>query len=163
MKGIVVGDGTGRVPQGPSPEAAANAGFWFGLLIAIPGWIDVLMLYSAPRWASIDWEFGTITSTFDALPLGTVGLVLAALGAVGSGRPVSLKLMALLSALLLLALGAAAVIFALDIPVVLRAVRPDMSSAVKVSMLKTSMTAATYLVVYASMTVFCWRRSRPVL
>src|SRR5689334_14868275 len=53
-----------------------------GLVLAIVGWTDWALLWVPLRFGVVEWEFGTISQSFDALPLATIGtaaLVAAAL------------------------------------------------------------------------------------
>lgn len=145
----------------PNPEVAAKAAFWAGWALAVPGWLDVLMLYANPQFANIEWEFGTVTSTFDAMPLGSIALMMIALGAVGSGRSKALKFMSVVFGLLSLSLILLLVVFALDLPVIIPAIRPDMATSVKQSLIKTALSATAYVALYLAMTVYCWKRSKP--
>lgn len=158
---IVIGQGGGSRSVGPNPEAAWAAAMWLGLMLALPGWLDIALLFVPAQWASIDWEFGTIAATFSALPVGSFGLAAASVGAVAGGAGRMTRLLAVLWALATLVLLAMATVFALDVPVVLRAVDQANRYGVTQVIMKTGLLAMLYVIVFAAMTVWCWKRSRP--
>jgi len=41
--------------------------FLLGLAVAAVGLLDVALLFFPPQWASLDWEFGTVSGAVDAL------------------------------------------------------------------------------------------------
>lgn len=49
-----------------------------GLVLAFIGWVDVLLLWYPLRFGDAEWEFGTASAMFDALPLATIGLIAVA-------------------------------------------------------------------------------------
>jgi len=69
--------------------------FVAGAVFTIVGWGEVLLIWFPLHFGDPDWEFTTITRTFDLLPLGTVGLTLlgAAIIARG-GHPAPIKILA---------------------------------------------------------------------
>ncbi len=105
----------------PSWPAAWRAIGWFGFLLAVIGIGDALVNWYPMGWGSPEWEFGTISTTFGALPLVTMGLA-ALLGSVlarGSRSGIiAVSIFVLLAGLTLLALY---VLFLTDVPLALKA------------------------------------------
>lgn len=84
-----------------------------GIVLGLIGWIDVLLLWYPLRFGDAEWEFGTASAMFDALPLATIGLVAVAVAARIASGPVvrrSVAVFAILASLLFLA---AYILFAL--------------------------------------------------
>ena len=123
-----------------------------GLLLSAAGFTDVGLFYVRPHFGEAAWEFGTIAQTFDAMPLPILGLVLLALGArsrrsIGWQRGVSMIFgtVALLSIALL-------VLFVLDIPAALAALRsaPGPSGAQAVAILSGLKQTATKAILFGA-------------
>lgn len=85
-----------------------------GLILGLIGWIDVLLLWYPFRLGDAEWEFGTVSATFDALPLATIGLVAVAVAAKVAAGPGVRKLVAGFAIVAAVALLAAAVLFGLS-------------------------------------------------
>lgn len=130
-----------------------------GVALAVVGLTDVALLWYPARWASIEWEFGTISSTFDALPLATIGLCTVAMAAVARGYRWSARIAALALLVVCLALVAMAVVFWLDVPLALRAVAAPLKPALKRAIVKTGSISACYIALYAVFGVWVLRRS----
>ncbi len=105
----------------PAPRTAWRELGWFGLLIAIVGLIDLAVNWYPVRFGSPEWEFGTIAGTMGSLPLMTIGLAALLASLLARGR----RWGVMTTAVVLLVLGAALValmaIFALDVPLALKA------------------------------------------
>jgi hypothetical protein len=141
-------------------DAAWRFLIWVGLALALVGWADVTLTWYPPRWASLEWELGTISSTFDALPLGTLGLAMVAAGLVARGHARAARVEAIVVAVITLALAVMLVMFLLDVPPALRIVNPAVRAALKKSLVKTGFIAVLYIVTYAAMTRWLWKASR---
>ena len=131
-----------------------------GVAMAVVGWVDVLLSWYPAHWASLEWEVGTISSTFDAMPLGTLGLGLVAAAGVALGRG---RLVAVLTVGLLIVTVVAMILtamLALDVMPALQAVNPGLKPVLKKALLKTGLMAATYLALYAIMAFWLWRLAR---
>lgn len=136
--------------------------FLLGAGLTVIGFIDVGLLFFAPQWASLDWEFGTISSLFQGLPVVTLGIGLMSASAVANGSVLAQRLMMTVTMLMTLVLGLLAVMFALDVPPVIKAVEPAMKRAAKLASLKTGLMALTYLVLYLALGLWTWRRLRRI-
>jgi hypothetical protein len=152
--------GTGPVAA-LDQELAFRIAFVAGLALAVVGWVDVAFIWYPPRWASVDWEFGSVSGTFDALPLSTIGLTLMAMSAVARGRTVAARVLAALMLFLAVAMVVFVVVLLLDVPVVLRALQEQVRPVMKRSVTKTLAIAASYLVLYTVTGVWLIRRARP--
>ena len=75
---------------------------WFGALLAIIGLSDVALYWYPVAFGSPEWEFGTVATSFGALPLATIGLA-AVVGALVVNRA-RVPMMAVAGLLLVLAL-----------------------------------------------------------
>jgi hypothetical protein len=135
---------------------------WVGLAIAIVGWTDLALLWYPIRFGTPEWEFGTISAHLDGMPLGTLGLALLIVGAIGNGWRRTVRLLAIVCLLVVVGLLAISVIYLLDVPLALQGTAPQMKPVIKKAMLKAGIFAATYTALYAWLAWFLWRSTRLV-
>lgn len=113
--------GTGSAPLRASSATAWQAIGWFGLLLGLIGLADALINWYPLAWRSAEWEFATIATTFGALPLVTMGLA-ALLGSfLARGVRWGVVTMAVVLLLTGLVVFALLGLFALDVPLALKA------------------------------------------
>jgi hypothetical protein len=132
-----------------------------GLVLAIAGWLDVALFYYPSRFGDAGWELGTVGHIFDAMPLGTLGLVLMTVGIrARGGSVVWMRCMFVVLAIVGLLCLAGLVVLALDVPpalnaIHLSAVRADprttarVSSGLKLGIAKAIWLAVCYSIAYA--------------
>lgn len=131
-----------------------------GIVLAVAGWADVALFWYPPRFGEADWEFGIISQTYDALPLGTLGLTLLAGGLLIRGGQVWMVRAVGVAFLVLavLSLGCV-VIYALDLPQAWRALaNPQIAPGLKRAIAKTALFLVSYTAAYTVMGLFLWRR-----
>lgn len=153
-------------PRAPAPAPAVPAaGGWsvlaaLGAALALVGWTDVVLGTLPFRPGNPDWEFGVVSATLDAMPLGTLGLGLmaAALSARGARRWL-LGLTAVAWAVVA-ALVIAVLLYALSVPPVWRAVAPALHGQVMLAIAKAGVLATAYLCFYCWLGVHCRRAAR---
>jgi hypothetical protein len=130
-----------------------------GIAAAIVGITDVGLLFFPARWASLEWEFGTISATIEGLPLCTLGLGLIAAAMVAQGYALGRRLLGPLLLVVGLFVVALLVIFALDVPVALRSSEPALRAVLRKQILKTALMGVSYVFAYSVLGVWTWRRS----
>lgn len=157
--GLVVGQ-KGASDARPDPSGAwrvvglGAAGIW------CIGALDVGLLWVPPDFGSVEWEFGTISATVDALPLMTIGLI--GVGAAGWARG-SIRTCRVVAALAgvvvagLLGLGA---LYGLSAPVAWQAVEPGMQRMLSKALAKTTGAGIVYVGLYATLAWMLWRHRR---
>ena len=142
------------------PSRAWRLAVWVGALLLLVGWTDLLLIWYPPQWGSPEWEFGTISTAVNAVPLGTIGLaaVIAAGTALGRRRLLlTAGLFAWAAAAFLAALG---VIYLLVVPIALRGTPVVAATAIKVTIVKSSFFLLLYVTTYALMGLFAVRRPK---
>lgn len=144
----------------PSAEAGWRVVVLAGLFLGAVGWLDAVLLWVPPRFGSAEWEFGTVSTMFNAMPLPTIGLALAVAGMLALGWTLGLRLAGWFAMAVILALLAALVLYGLDLPPALKAVPPGAKSELKRVIAKTVVLAIGYLVAYATLGVLILRRLR---
>lgn len=133
-----------------------------GAMLLAAGGLDVALLWYPPRLGETDWEFGIIAQSLDALPLPTMGLLLATLGVVLGRSRRAVWLACAACALVVLWLVAMALLFGLDVPQALAAVGRDarLGPGIKRVVFKAVVFFASYGSGYATLTALLWRRAK---
>ena len=142
----------------PGPDQALWLLCWIGGLLALAGWMDVLLLWIPSNFGRPEWEFGTVSSTFDALPLGTIGVAILIAAAVARGWRRMILVGGVASLVMAVVLVAALVLFALDVPLAWKGVADAYRSALKKAMFKTAILGVIYITLYAVTGVVTLRR-----
>jgi hypothetical protein len=133
---------------------------WLGAALAIVGLTDVGLLWFPARWASVDWEFGTISGVVDGLPLATIGIGLVTAAAIAGLRRKLVLAMGVVEVVIAVLLILMLVVYVLDVPVALRAVDVQLRPTLKKAILKTGSMAIVYVVLYLSLGTSAVRRYR---
>jgi hypothetical protein len=134
-----------------------------GLLLGAVGWLDIVMLWLPAHIGRAEWEFGTISATFDALPLATLGLGLLLAGSLAAGWMGRIKALGWFALGVLVLLLAVLVLYGLDVPLAWKGVAPAALPMLKRAMAKTLALALAYLVVYGLFGWIARRRVREAL
>ena len=132
---------------------------WFGGVITLVAAGDLALAWYPFRVGVPEWEFGTIAASFAGLPLLTMGMA----GLLGSmlarGRRLGTIVVSVLMLLLGVAVLAALVIFALDIPIALRVVTPEVAVGIKKAIAKTVMLGVVFSMGYVVAAVAALRHA----
>lgn len=131
--------------------------FVVGLGLALVGMVDAAMLLVPANPSSLDWEFGTIGSMIEGLPLITMGLGCMAASSTASGWAWTRRTLILMLVVLALVVAAGVVLFSLDVPPVLRAANPQLHLSIKKVAFKTAVMGLMHLSMYVILTVWIWR------
>lgn len=164
MAKLVVPEDAGKPQHRPAmlrePTLLWSVIAGLGVTLTVVGWIDLGLLWYPPNLGNPEWEFGTISSQFDSMPLATIGLALVAVGAMGKGWQRVAQAAAVLSALVAVFLLGIYMIYLLDVPLALKAVAPALGPTIKKAIAKASVYAVTYVAFYSWLAQYVWRRSR---
>ncbi len=144
----------------PSPESGWHMVALAGLVLGAIGWLDLLLLWFPLHFGRAEWEFGTVSATFDALPLATLGLALLLAGVMASGWRGRLQALMWFSFGVLVLMLAALVLYGLDLPLAWKGVAPETLPMLKRAIAKTLVLAVAYLGAYSVFGVIAWRRWR---
>lgn len=131
-----------------------------GVAFAVLGFTDVLLLWYPLRIGRPDWEFATVSGSFDALPLATIGLLLVVARLHAGGSPLSRRLVGTGLILVVLALCAAFILFALSFATGLGQVDGDTRWILIRAGTKTSVAACVYVILYILMALSLFRAAR---
>ena len=131
-----------------------------GAALALAGFFDLVLAWVPLGIGNPEWEFGTVTGMLNGLPLPTVGLVLVLISARERGRIVLARIIGSVFAILAVATILAGVLYALDVPLALRAVQdPLAKSGLIKAIIKAMGLVVVYSVVFFWIAVGTWRRS----
>ena len=131
-----------------------------GTALALAGFFDLILAWFPLGIGNPEWEFGTVTGTLNGLPLPTVGLVLVLISARERGRIVLARIIGGLFAIMAVAIILAGILYALDVPLALRAVQNQLArSGLIKAIIKALGLVVVYSVVFSWIAVGTWRRS----
>ena len=145
------------------PAAAWRLLGILGAVFVLVGGIDTLLIWYPLSFGTPEWEFGSITASLDGLPVPTMGLVLLMASALHSGSVRLAKIVAVLMLILAVVILLAAVLYAINIPLALRAVQnagPVATQGMKKSIIKAAVQVLSYPAGYVLMAMRTFKLSR---
>lgn len=131
-----------------------------GLVFALLGWIDVLLLWYPVRIGRPEWEFATVSASFDALPLATIGTLLIVARLHAEGTRFSRRLIGAGLIVVVLGLCAAFGLFTLSLATGLGSVDGETRWILVRAGIKTSVAACAYVLLYTFMALALFRAVR---
>lgn len=131
-----------------------------GIALAIIGWVDILLAWYPPQFGTVEWEFGTISTTIDSLPLATMGLSAFAVAAIARGSPRHARTAGMVCWLIAAGLLGALALYLLDVPVAWKGVKEVLRPVLGKAILRTSLMTLSYTALYGWLGWFTWRRWR---
>lgn len=120
---------------------------WVGLAFLVVGGADFALTWYPMDFGNREWEFGTVTASFNGLPILVLGLGLLLTSSLQSGRRWWSLLAALGAFVLALWIVVGVVLWATNVPLALSSVPPDVMIGMKKSIAKTVVQSVTYPVV----------------
>lgn len=156
------GPRSGSRRSAPSPSVGWELMGWVGLAFFVIGALDLAMGWIPLRFGNPEWEFGTVSRTFDNLPITVLGLTMLLASAAARGTNWALRAAGLLAVLLAAFLLVGLVVYALDVPVAFRAVGEAPARAgLKRAVLKALVQGMLYPVVLATIGLKGIRQTLP--
>lgn len=160
-RGIITGrerSSTGRLRQ--DPDSAWRYVAWFGLLLAVAGFGDLVIAWVPLMFGSPEWEFGTVVATFAGLPLGTMGLAAMLGSALARGMRWQVRLLGWVVLGLGILWAAAYTVFLTVLPIAVRGAPEGSSIGVSKVVAKTSLLAVAFVTAYVVAGVQTLRKLR---
>lgn len=157
-KVLVQQEGAPRARLGAAPDFGWTLFGWLGVVFTAVGGIDLLLTWYPLHFGNPEWEFGTVSATLDGLPVLSMGLVmLLGTGAALGRRWLMLATIGVLAALAL-AILAAAMLYATNVPIALKAVtEPAIRTGLKKAIAKASAQSVLYPLAYVWIAWKAWR------
>jgi hypothetical protein len=142
-------EGRKRSWRPPAPDFGWKLlGFVGGVLLVV-GLVDLGLAFYPPMFGNPNWEFGTISGSLNSLPVPMLGLGLLLGAAVARGWILGTRVWAIVGIVLAVFIVAAAVIWALNLPLAFRSVQePAARLGLKKSVTKSVAQAILYPVAF---------------
>lgn len=154
---VIQSDRRARDPLTQSaPKAAWRLFGWFGLLLVVIGGSDVASQWYPPAFHSAEWEFTTAAVTIASLPLLTIGMTILLASFLARGKREGAMVMGVAFLCLFLVVGAALVLFTLDVPLALGS-PPGALRAIKKVIVRTAIMGASYEIAYLAAVILSFR------
>jgi hypothetical protein len=133
----------------PMAGAAWNLLGGIGVLLAVVGGVDIALTWVPLAFGNPEWEFGTLTATFDSLPVLTLGLGLVLAATYDTGAARVRRLIRILFGVIAVALIAAGVLYLTLLPMALRALSdPAVQIGLYRAIVKTAIQGVAYPTLY---------------
>ena len=116
-------EGRKRSWRPPAPDFGWKLLGWVGGVLLLIGLIDIGLAFYPPMFGNPNWEFGTVSSSLNSLPVPMLGLALLLGAAVARGWILGVRVWAIVGIVLAVCILAAAVIWALNLPLAFRSVQ----------------------------------------
>jgi len=126
---------------------------WVGLAFLVVGGADFALTWYPMDFGNREWEFGTVTASFNGLPILVLGLGLLYAAALGYQRRWWGALTLMASGVLMLCVLGGVVIWATNVPLALQSVPPGMMTGIKKALVKTTIQSVTYPVILGFLAV----------
>jgi hypothetical protein len=142
-------EGRKRSWRPPAPDFGWKLLGWVGGVLLIVGLIDLGLAFYPPMFGNPNWEFGTVSSSLNSLPVPMLGLALLLGAAVARGWVLGTRVWAIVGIVLAVCILAAAVIWALNLPLAFKSVQePVARLGLKKSVAKSVAQAILYPVAF---------------
>jgi hypothetical protein len=128
-----------QLPRG-STQILGAAGF----LLLVVSWTHLVTTFIPYRFGIAAWEYAAVTQSIDVMPLGVVGLALAATASITNGWRRRSRILIVLCGLMVLALGGMVALVALDLPIAWKAVPASMHR----DLVKSSIKAVSFAILF---------------
>src|SRR5262245_22933133 len=144
----------------PRPETGWRLLLILGLAFIVAGGVDLALLWYPSQWGTPEFEFATINQFVAGLPVLTMGLVLVALHAIGTGKRGVQVVVAVLAIFMVAALAVLAVIFATTVPLALRVAELNVKTGIKKAIVRATVQFMGYGLAYLALGWSLFQASR---
>lgn len=167
---VLVGsdDKSGKGPSVSRQETMKRVGAlvgWLGWVLLLSGGADFALSWYPMNFGTPEWEYGTVTSSFNVLPLILLGLGLLVAGSAATARRWWSITAAVVAFLLLLFLLFAGMVWATNLPLALGAAQGVALTGLKKAIVRTSVQLVLYtplLMLIGWRAVWVTRANRPL-
>lgn len=149
--------GPGRAADGVRPLLG-----WTGLLLTVVSGADIVLTWVPTEFGNPEWEFGTVTASFNGLISVALGCALVLVGLRDRAGPRTLKAASLLLLAAALLVAAAAALYGLSVPVALGSVSDaPIRLGLQKAIAKTVFQSVAFPIAFLYMARVAWRWSVP--
>lgn len=157
---VLVQEAPAKPRLSPAPDFGWYLIGWIGVVFAAVGGMDLLLAWYPLNLGNSEWEFGTVSAALDGLPVLTLGLALLMGSGAARGERWLMRTTALIFVVLAVLILAAALLYASDLPIALKAVtQPVVRTGLKKAITKTAGQAVLYPLAYLWIARMAWRHS----
>ena len=135
----------------PVPQPGWELLGWIGLAFVLIGGVDLLLTWYPWAFGSPEWEFGTVASTLNGLPLPALGLMLSMAAGVAQGRMWMARGASVAMVVLVVILIGVGILFITVVPLALQSVPNPLA---RTGILKVIAKSSVLLVIYPAL--FSW-------
>lgn len=119
---------------------------WIGLTFLVVGGMDFALTWFPTDFGNPEWEFGTVTQSFNGLPIVVLGLGLLLASSIHTGRTWLSWVAAVGASGLLLWVLAGAVIWSMTVSIALRGTPDAVLAGVQKAIARTAVQSVAYLI-----------------
>jgi hypothetical protein len=131
---------------------------WAGWVFLLGGMLDIGLAWIPFHLGNPEWEFGTVTQSLQALPVPFLGAALIIAAGIARNRLWWARIGVIVLALMALCVVLSGVLYALNVPLALRAVKqPQVLFGLKKAIVRTALQVALYGVTATGMAWLGWR------
>ncbi len=157
---LVRSDEKNRATLDPSPDAGWRLLGGIGLVFASVALADLLLVWYPLQFGDGAWEFGTVTTLLDSLPLFTMGLGLGYGAAAARGQRRLLQILSVLFGVFGLILIGLTILYSRQISTALTAVTdPEVKTGLQKAISKTLIQGVLYPAVYLWVAYKGWKHA----
>jgi fumarate reductase subunit D len=162
-RAILTGDAVSekRAPRDSEPAFLWTILWAGGMCLAVVGWTDVALLWYPLEFGNLEWEFGTVGAHVMGMPLGTLGILMVSIGAIGRGWQGLSRVAATACGMIALSLVGLAAIYALVVPMAWAGTAPEVRLVLVRALIKTIVYLAAYFALYTWLALYVWKASAP--
>lgn len=147
----------------PAPDFGWSLLGLAGITFFVVGMLDLGLTGYPYQFGNPDWEFGTVGSVLNGIPVPMLGLALLIGSAAARGWQLGLRLWAAVALIAALLILAGTLLYALNLPLAFKTVEePLLRTGLKKSVLKTLVQALIYPTVFLILAYRAWRHSGAV-
>ena len=133
-----------------------------GVALLAVGLSDLALAWYPPLFGNREWEFGTVTSTLNGLPVVLMGAVFAYLGVANRGMVRTTRVIGLASLLGALCIVTMAGLYLTNVPLALQSVEGPILLGVKKAIAKSLVQSVVYPITFGVLGVRALRHFRPL-
>jgi hypothetical protein len=136
----------------PAPELGWYLLGWAGWVFLLAGLVDIGLAWVPFHLGNPEWEFGTVTQSLQSLPVPFLGAALIIAAGIARGKLWWARLGVIVLAVLALWVIVSGVLYALNVPLALRAVKqPQILFGLKKAIFRTAVQVGLYAVAASGM------------
>lgn len=152
---------TSRMHLEPAPEVGWYLLGGIGFVFAVVAAADLVLAWYPLALGNAEWEFGTVTTVLNGLPLFAMGLGLGFAAAVARGRAGLIKFWSVIMVLLSFLILALLALYARNIPAALASVTDEaLKVGIKKAILRTVVQGLSYPVAFLWTGWLGWKHAR---